>query len=80
MIAKFLQRFITEFLPIVYQEKIADLRNLQNRITEATVKMTEVMFVNTWCEIDYRFDVRRATNGVHTETYWAPKKLCATEA
>jgi hypothetical protein len=38
------------------------------------------MFVNTWCEIDYRFDVRRACNDAHAETYWVPKKMRATKA
>jgi hypothetical protein len=27
------------------------------------------MLVNTWREIEYRFDVCRATNGAHIETY-----------
>jgi hypothetical protein len=31
--------------------------------------VTEVMLVNTWREIEYRFDVCRATNGAHIETY-----------
>jgi hypothetical protein len=59
---------------IVYQEKIADLRTLRHRITEAVAAVTEVMLVNTWREIEYRFDVCRATNGAHTETYWVTKK------
>jgi hypothetical protein len=54
---------------IVYQEKIADLRTLRHRITEAVATVTEVTLVNTWREIEYRFDVCRATNGAHIETY-----------
>jgi hypothetical protein len=54
---------------IVYQEKIADLRTLRHHITEAVATVTEVMLVNTWREIEYRFDVCQATNGAHTETY-----------
>jgi hypothetical protein len=58
---------------IVYQEKIADLRALRHRITEAVATVTEVMLVNTWREIEYRFDVCRATNGARTETYYETK-------
>jgi hypothetical protein len=53
---------------IVYQEKTAYLRTLHHRITEAIAAVSEIMFVYTWHEIEYNFDVCRATYGAHIET------------
>jgi hypothetical protein len=39
-------------------------------MTEAIATVTEVMFVSTWLYIVHRFDVCKAANGAHTETYW----------
>jgi hypothetical protein len=66
---------------IVYQGKDADLRTSRHRITEATAKVIEVMLVNTKREIEYCFDVCRATNEAHIETYYVTKgtEFCPTE-
>lgn len=37
--------------------------------------VTEVRFVDTWCEIECRFDVCRPTNGAHVETCWVTRNL-----
>jgi hypothetical protein len=52
-----------------YQEKIADLRIQRHSTAEAITPMTEVVVVNTWREIEYRFDVCGANNDAHIETY-----------
>ena len=54
---------------IVYAEKIRDLVHLRERITAALTTVTPEMIQRTWSEIDYRFDICRATNGAHIETY-----------
>jgi hypothetical protein len=36
---------------------------------ETTATVTEVMFVNTWHEIKYHFDMCQATNGAYIGTY-----------
>jgi hypothetical protein len=41
-----------------------------NRIRELTATVIVVVLVNTWREIEYRFDVFRANNGAHTEAYY----------
>jgi hypothetical protein len=38
------------------------------RDTPKVATVTDVMFVNTRNDIEYRFDVRVATNGTHIET------------
>jgi hypothetical protein len=48
---------------IVYRTKVRDITNLKQRTTD------EGMLQRTWQETEYRFDVLRATNGVHTEVY-----------
>jgi hypothetical protein len=52
---------------IVYQENVTDLRTLRLRITEAIAAVTEVALLNTWHEIEYRFDVCPETCGTHTK-------------
>jgi hypothetical protein len=72
--ANFLQHFFTESLPVVSQEKTPDLRTLRRRITETTATVTEVMFVSTWHQVEWRFDVFLSTNGAYTETYWVTEE------
>ena len=54
---------------IVYDEKIRNIQHLQERITSAIETVTRDMIQKTWQEIEFRFDVCRATNGTHTEMY-----------
>lgn len=54
---------------VVYSEKVRDLVHLRERISDAIATVTPDMIQRTWQEIDYRFDVCRATNGAHIETY-----------
>jgi hypothetical protein len=66
--AHFLRHFFIKSLPIFYQGKTADFRNLLHRLTEAILALTEIMFVNSWREIEYRFDVSGATNCAYIGT------------
>lgn len=54
---------------IVYAEKIRDLPHLRARIFASIATVTPEMLHNTWREVEYRFDICRATNGAHIETY-----------
>ena len=54
---------------IVYDEKIRNIQNLQERITSATETVTRDMIQKTWQEIEFRLDISRATNGAHIEMY-----------
>lgn len=45
----------------------ASLQELRVRITEAVESITPDCLANVWREIDYRFDVCRATHGAHVE-------------
>ncbi len=40
---------------------------LQRRVTEVTGAIPAEMLQNTWCEIEYRLDILRSTNGAHVE-------------
>jgi len=53
----------------VFSTPVPDITNLKARITEVFATITEDMLENTWREIDYRFDVLRATKGTHIEVY-----------
>jgi len=53
----------------VFSTPFPDITNLKARITDAFAKITEDMSENTRREIDYRFDVLRATKGAHVEVY-----------
>jgi hypothetical protein len=68
MTANFLH-FFRKYLLIVYQEKTAYLRSLRDRMTEATAAAAEVMFVNSWCEIEHCFDVCMAADDIYIETF-----------
>jgi len=42
---------------------------LQERITSAIETVTRDMIQKTWQEIEFHFDISRATNGAHIEMY-----------
>jgi hypothetical protein len=54
---------------LVYQTKVRDVAKLRDRITAACETVTPVMLQNTWREVEYRFDICRATKGAHVEIY-----------
>ena len=62
----FLWRYIKN---IVYAEKIRNIQQLQERITSAVETVTRDMIQKTWQDIEFRFDVSIAINGVHIEMY-----------
>lgn len=68
---------------IIYQEKIVGLHILRHWTSEVITTVTTVVLVNTWCKIEYSFDMWRAANGAHAETYYGKRKnthlFCATE-
>jgi hypothetical protein len=43
--------------------------------TPNVATVTEVMFVNTWCEIEYHFDMCQAIIGAHIESYLVTKEV-----
>jgi hypothetical protein len=45
------------------------LHELKTRISEACVNTDQEIVDNVWQEVEYRFDVARATRGAHTELY-----------
>ena len=53
----------------VFSTPVPDITNLKARITDAFAKITEDTLENTRREIDYRFDVLRATKGARVEVY-----------
>ena len=59
---------------IVYDEKIRNIQQLQERITSAIETVTRHMIQKTWQEIEFRLDVSRATNVAHIEMYWGQSK------
>jgi len=54
---------------LVYAEKIRDVRHLRERIVNCVASVPPDMLARTWGEVEYRFDVCRATNGAHIELY-----------
>jgi hypothetical protein len=54
---------------IVYQDKINDLRHLKAHIRDVLAMITPNMLQETWNEVEYRLDIRRATKGARTEIY-----------
>jgi hypothetical protein len=54
---------------IFYKEEISDFQTLRQCITEAVTTVVEVTLLNMRREVEYRFDVYRASNGAHTEMY-----------
>ena len=53
----------------VYRTPVRDVETLQSQIIEVIATVNEEMLENTWREIEYRFDILRATNGAHVEVY-----------
>ena len=53
----------------MYSTPVADAETLKERITAALATVTTEMLENTWREIEFRFDVLRATRGTHVEIY-----------
>jgi hypothetical protein len=53
----------------VYSRKVRDVADLRQRIIEAVELTTPHMQINTWQELEYRLDIRRATTGAHIEVY-----------
>jgi hypothetical protein len=45
------------------------LHELKTRIREACVYTEQEILLNVWQEVEYRFDVTRATRGAHSELY-----------
>jgi hypothetical protein len=43
------------------------LQELKTRIREACANTDQKILHNVWQEVEYRFDVARATRGAHTE-------------
>ena len=50
-------------------QKVRDIDDLKQRISNAITTIDEAMVQRTWQEIEYRLDVLRATNGAHIEVY-----------
>jgi hypothetical protein len=48
---------------------------LKHRITDAITTIDQGMLQRTWQEIEYRFDVLRATNGANIEVYEMRQKI-----
>jgi len=53
----------------VFLTPVPDITNLKARIIDAFATITEDILENTCREVDYRFDVLRATKGAHVEVY-----------
>jgi len=53
----------------VYSRKVRDLADLRQCIIEAVELITTHMLINTWQELEYHLDMRRATAGAHIEVY-----------
>jgi hypothetical protein len=45
------------------------LHELKTRIREACANTDQEILQNVWQEVEYRFDVVRATHGAHIELY-----------
>lgn len=56
--------FLKDF---VYQVPVRDMDTLRARIIDGVSRVTSDMLANTWCEIEFRLSVLRATKGVHVE-------------
>ena len=54
---------------VMYRTKVKDISDLKERKTAAVEAIDEEMLKRTWTEIEYRFDILRATNGAHIEIY-----------
>lgn len=54
---------------IVYKTKVRDLVELRQQIYGAVAAITPDMLMDMWRELEYHFDICRATNGAHIELY-----------
>jgi hypothetical protein len=54
---------------VVYSRKFRDVADLRQRIIEAVELITPHVLINTWQELEYHLDIRRATAGAHIEVY-----------
>jgi hypothetical protein len=52
---------------IVYSVRIHNIQRLKQRIRETAAYVTPGVLGRVWQEMEYRFDVCRATNGTHIE-------------
>ena len=67
---KWLNIFAWGFIKdVVYSRKVRDLADLRQCIIEAVELITTHMLINTWQELEYHLDMRRATAGAHIEVY-----------
>jgi hypothetical protein len=57
----------------VYRRKVRDLADMRQRVIEAVKLITHHMLINTWKELEYRLNIRRATTGAHNEVYGRAK-------
>ncbi|GBM25238.1 hypothetical protein AVEN_153420-1 [Araneus ventricosus] len=55
---------------IVYKTPVPSLDELKRRIVTAIQNVTPQMLENTWREIEFRFDVLRATKGSHVQIHY----------
>jgi hypothetical protein len=53
----------------VFHPKVGSVVELHAGINSAVASVTPHMLKNTWCEIEYRLNILRATNGTHIEMY-----------
>jgi hypothetical protein len=62
--------FLWGFVKVnVYVPSLPTLHELKTRIIEVCAKADEEIPHNMWQEVEYRFDVARATCGAHSELY-----------
>jgi hypothetical protein len=57
------------FMHVVYSRKVRYLADLRQRIIEAAELITTQMLINTWKELEYCLDIRRATTDTHIDVY-----------
>ncbi|KFM70901.1 hypothetical protein X975_12371, partial [Stegodyphus mimosarum] len=53
----------------VYRRRGSNTDDLKARITTAIASVDADMLIGTWCEIEYRLDILRATKGAHVEVH-----------
>ncbi|PNF31580.1 hypothetical protein B7P43_G00793 [Cryptotermes secundus] len=54
---------------VVYKTQVRDIDQLETRIRDAIATVVAGMLARTWQEIEYRFDILRATNGANLQLY-----------
>jgi hypothetical protein len=57
-------------------KKVQNVNELRGRIVTVAECVTNEMLAITWRETKCRVDMCRATNGAHTESYWAHTEHC----